>query len=109
MLYILTEGDATYYDFKNNTSVYKVVMSEFTVEQGNEFCQKILGVNASLIYFESTDEMDYIKREFTFRGLASNSRFWTKGTIDNTPEVMFSTPSSKHGMYFILFQKVQNL
>ena len=92
MICISTEGDPSFYDFKYNKSIYKVVSSEYTAKHASEICQTTLGINATLIYFENLDEVDFIGKELYTRGLTGYHTYWTRGTIDNTPETMFTTP-----------------
>ena len=67
-------------------------MSEHTADHANEVCKSILGINATLLHFENVDEMDFMAKELHTRGLASYHTYWTRGTIDNTPETLFTTP-----------------
>ena len=70
-------------------------MTEHTANHAKEVCKSILGINATLIYFENVDEMDFIAKELHTRGLAGYESYWTGGTIDNTLETMFTTPQPR--------------
>ena len=82
-------GDLSYFDFRFNNSVYKVLSVKLARNDADKLCGDLLGVNASLIQIEDAQELANIVPELNMRSFVSSRyikpSFWIAGDPrDNT-------------------------
>jgi len=82
-------GDTSYFDFKLNNSVYKIVDQVFARDVGRSHCQEIMGQGAGLLRIESEEEFDTIGAELTVRFATMATQFWIDG--DTTDDDIYKS------------------
>ena len=78
-LFAVSAGDASYFDFKINNTIYKIVNQRFAKDEGEKFCKTLMGVNATLLHLGNKDEYDFLDTELRLRYSSSSDQFWLNG------------------------------
>ena len=73
------EGDSSYFDFRLNQSVYKIVRQRFSKEEGEKFCSQIMGSNTTLLHLDNEEEYNEVNRELLLRFSSYSTQFWVNG------------------------------
>ena len=88
-LFYCLEGNATYYDFKLNNTIYKIINTMFTQVGGTQHCRDLFGPDASLLDLTSAAQFEDIKIALMDRLYTSyNVQFWINGSVSDVGRYM---------------------
>ena len=77
------EGAVSYYDFTYNNNIYKIVWHQLPQAEGDPFCSRHLGHNASLWRVQDQAALESVGDELTKRVRGTGLQFWVAGDPTN--------------------------